>query len=253
MRTASISCGTVRYVRSNPLYLLTVYLDGDIAYADYWLKEEIQGFLPNTTIAEGYKVYETILNAFYNDMASVTAFKPYMVGPGNHEANCDNGGTTDKIKNITYDSSICMPGQTNFTGFRNHFRMPSAESGGVENFWYSFDHGMTHYIQLDTETDLGHGYIGPDEPNGSEGFSEGPFGIMNQQTTWLENDLKSVDRTKTPWVIVGTSSLPLSITPQSNPQPSWPPSVVPQRQERIRHHLLELQGRLRAPSDQIQR
>ncbi|KFY28131.1 hypothetical protein V491_00620 [Pseudogymnoascus sp. VKM F-3775] len=176
--------------------------DGDIAYADYWLKEEIQGFLPNTTIAEGYKVYESILNAFYNDMASVTAFKPYMVGPGNHEANCDNAGTTDKEKNITYDSSICMPGQTNFTGFRNHFRMPSKESGGVENFWYSFDHGMTHYIQLDTETDLGHGYIGPDEANGTEGFSEGPFGIMNQQTTWLENDLKSVDRTKTPWVIV---------------------------------------------------
>lgn len=157
-------------------------------------------------------MYESILNAFYNDMAEVTAFKPYMVGPGNHEANCDNAGTTDKAKNITYDSSICMPGQTNFTGYRNHFRMPSEESGGVENFWYSFDHGMTHYIQLDTETDLGHGYIGPDEANGTEGFSEGPFGIMNQQTTWLENDLKSVDRTKTPWVIVGMTSLPPSIT-----------------------------------------
>jgi hypothetical protein len=48
-----------------------------------------------------------------------------------------------------------MPGQTNFTGYRNHFRMPSAESGGVENFWYSFDFGMTHYVQFDTETDLG--------------------------------------------------------------------------------------------------
>jgi hypothetical protein len=48
-----------------------------------------------------------------------------------------------------------MPGQTNFTGYRNHFRMPSSESGGVENFWYSFDFGMTHYVQFDTETDLG--------------------------------------------------------------------------------------------------
>lgn len=72
-----------------------------------------------------------------------------MVGPGNHEANCDNGGTGG------YTASICVPGQTNFTGYRNHFRMPSAESGGVENFWYSFDFGMTHYVQFDTETDLG--------------------------------------------------------------------------------------------------
>ena len=72
-----------------------------------------------------------------------------VVGPGNHEANCDNGGTG------AYTASICMPGQTNFTGYRNHFRMPSSESGGVENFWYSFDFGMTHYVQFDTETDLG--------------------------------------------------------------------------------------------------
>ncbi|KAL2352240.1 purple acid phosphatase-like protein [Cryomyces antarcticus] len=28
---------------------------GDLAYADYWLKGEIQKFLPNTTIANGYK------------------------------------------------------------------------------------------------------------------------------------------------------------------------------------------------------
>jgi hypothetical protein len=61
---------------------------GDIAYADYWLKEEIQGFLPNTTIADGYKVYESLLNQFYDEMTPITSRKPYMVGPGNHEANC---------------------------------------------------------------------------------------------------------------------------------------------------------------------
>jgi hypothetical protein len=37
---------------------------GDIACADDWLKEEIQGFLPNTTIAGGVAVYERILNEF---------------------------------------------------------------------------------------------------------------------------------------------------------------------------------------------
>ncbi|KAF2020392.1 Metallo-dependent phosphatase [Aaosphaeria arxii CBS 175.79] len=176
---------------------------GDIAYADYWLKEEIQGFLPNTTIEEGIKVYESILNDYYNELASVSAFKPYMVGPGNHESNCDNGGTTDKRYNYTYTSDICMPGQTNFTGYKNHFRMPSTESGGTGNFWYSFDNGMTHFIQLDTETDLGHGFIGPDEVGGSEGQGSGPFNItMDAQTTWLEADLKAINRSITPWIVV---------------------------------------------------
>lgn len=61
---------------------------GDIAYADYWLKEEIQGYLPNTTIADGYKVYGSLLNQFYDEITPLTSVKPYMVGPGNHEANC---------------------------------------------------------------------------------------------------------------------------------------------------------------------
>ncbi|KAH8691669.1 Metallo-dependent phosphatase-like protein [Talaromyces proteolyticus] len=177
---------------------------GDIAYADYWLKEEIQGYLPNTTIADGYEVYESLLNQYYDELVPITSKKPYMVGPGNHEANCDNGGTTDKAHNISYTVSICAPGQTNFTGFRNHFRMPSAESGGVENFWYSFDNGMVHYIQFDTETDLGHGLTGPDEVGGSEDEDSGPFSqIKDAQLKWLEGDLASVDRRKTPWVVVG--------------------------------------------------
>ncbi|KAJ8152537.1 hypothetical protein LV165_006976 [Aspergillus fumigatus] len=98
------------------------------------LKEEIQGFLPNITIADGAKVYESLLNQNYVELAVITAQEPYMFGPGNHESNCDNDGTTDRVHNITYNVGICMPGQTNFTGFRNHFRMPSAQSGGVENF-----------------------------------------------------------------------------------------------------------------------
>ena len=53
--------------------------------------------------------------------------------------------------------------------------MPGKESGGVGNFWYSFDHGMAHFIQLDTETDLGHHLTAPDEPGGVEEEDSGPF------------------------------------------------------------------------------
>lgn len=48
---------------------------GDIAYADYWLKEEIQGYLPNTTTDQGAAVKEAILNAFFDEMVNVTSLK----------------------------------------------------------------------------------------------------------------------------------------------------------------------------------
>lgn len=163
------------------------------------LKEEIASYLPNTTIAGGAAVYEHINNAFYDELTPITSYKAYMVSPGNHEANCDNGGTTDKKTGVAYTEAICPVGQTNFTGYRNRFRMPSGPSGGLESFWYSYDHGMTHFVSIDTETDLGHGLLGPDE--GSPEFG-GPFAMKNAQVEWLTNDLASVDRTKTPWVVV---------------------------------------------------
>lgn len=61
------------------------------AYADYVFKEEGQGYLPNTTNAEAAVVYEEILNAFYDEMEPISANKPYMVGPGNHDSNCVSG------------------------------------------------------------------------------------------------------------------------------------------------------------------
>lgn len=180
-----------------------IWHPGDIAYADYWLKMQIQGFVPEVNISDGHIVYEAILNDFYDEMAVVTESKPYMVGPGNHEANCNNGKALDKERNISYNVSVCSPGQTNFTGYKNHFRMPSDVSGGTDNFWYSFDHGMAHFIQLDTETDLGHGYIGLDEIGGAEHEGAEPVNAtMNAQTDWLAADLASVDRSKTPWIIV---------------------------------------------------
>jgi hypothetical protein len=48
---------------------------GDIANADYWLKEEIQNYLPTTTTAQGATVYESILNAFFDEMEPITQQK----------------------------------------------------------------------------------------------------------------------------------------------------------------------------------
>ncbi|KFY82131.1 hypothetical protein V500_10800 [Pseudogymnoascus sp. VKM F-4518 (FW-2643)] len=160
---------------------------GDIAYADAWLKEEKAGYIPlNKT--DGGAEYDKILNQFYNQTEEISSIKPYMVGPGNHEANCDNGS----------DLTICLPGQLNFTGYRTHWNMPSAESGGVGNFWYSFDHGSVHFIQFNTETDFPNA---PDEPGGEGAENAGPFAPSGAQLAWLKKDLASVDRKKTPWVV----------------------------------------------------
>lgn len=80
--------------------------------------------------------------------------------------------------------------------------MPSDISGGVSNFWYSFDYSMVHFLIYDTETDLGTGEIGPEEPGGASGAHDGPFGpTMNAQIDFIEKDLASVNRFLTPWVI----------------------------------------------------
>jgi len=37
-----------------------------------------------TNIQDGVKVYDRILNEFYDQVEGLSSLKPYMVGPGNH-------------------------------------------------------------------------------------------------------------------------------------------------------------------------
>jgi acid phosphatase type 7 len=59
----------------NPSYDFPLARTG-VAYANYWLKEEIQKSLPNTSLAGGAAVYECILNGFYDQITVVTGKKP---------------------------------------------------------------------------------------------------------------------------------------------------------------------------------
>ncbi|THW87973.1 Metallo-dependent phosphatase [Aureobasidium pullulans] len=175
---------------------------GDIGYADYWLDESVAGYLKNYdfSAAQGAVLYEKLNNEFYDEMVPITSTRLYMIGPGNHDSNCDDGVAYWHDEQWVGGSSLCLAGQTNFTGLINHFRMPSEESGGAGNMWYSFNHGMAHFISLDSETDLGNGLGGPDE---GQPLSSGPFGAyQNAQVDWLAADLAAVDRTKTPWIVV---------------------------------------------------
>ncbi|KAF8307936.1 Metallo-dependent phosphatase [Clavulina sp. PMI_390] len=233
---------------------------GDFGYADKWHKELKLGYIPGS-MNESTSLYEGLIEQFYDQLSVVSSVKPYMVGAGNHEANCLDGGHG----NLT-EATFCPPGQTNFTGFINRFglTMPGSSSSSLvaerfglfglnddvnveingkntnpahcqmqrpfvdshlaageascatrttsanvttaaalPPFWYSFDYGMVHFIMITTETDLGNGLIGPDERGGGQGDIDGPFGSYpNQQVDFIDQDLASVNRSVTPWVVV---------------------------------------------------
>jgi acid phosphatase type 7 len=120
---------------------------------------------------------------------------------------------------IDYTTGLCPEGQKNFTDFMHRFEntMPTAFSSSSSNttaqslaskaqslanppFWYSFEYGMVHFVMIDTETDF---TSAPDGPDGSAGLDSGPFGFSGQQIDFLEADLASVDRSVTPWLVVG--------------------------------------------------
>ena len=73
--------------------------------------------------------------------------------------------------------------------------MPSLDSGGVENMWYSFDYGLVHFVMMDSET---YYKFSPEGPLSQVGA--GPFG---DQLGWLKDDLQKANdnRKTTPWII----------------------------------------------------
>ncbi|XP_015775723.1 PREDICTED: probable inactive purple acid phosphatase 2 [Acropora digitifera] len=110
---------------------------------------------------------------------------PYMVGIGNHEQDHLSGGSKDPSG---------APGEGwhpiwgNFgddsggeCGVPMYYRFHMPDNGNAL-WWYSFDYGSVHFVMMSTEHDYRKG---------------------SRQYTWLEKDLKSVDRNKTPWLVLG--------------------------------------------------
>ena len=98
--------------------------------------------------------------------------------PGNHE---DAGGRNSSIS------------QRNFTSYRERFHMPHMQSGSSSNMFYSFDYGLVHFVNIDTESTF---------PGAPEAKGSGPFG---DQAAWLKADLQkaTANRAKVPWILVG--------------------------------------------------
>lgn len=139
--------------------------------------------------------YESAYDKYMDWMENITDSLPYMVVAGNHEVECHSPA-------CLADRGLHEP-LRNFTAYHARFAMPSKESGGVGNMWYSFDYGPVHFVAVDTETD----FDGADEADyGGEGFTPfrcGHFAPDGEYLRWLEADLAAASQRRdvTPWIV----------------------------------------------------
>lgn len=157
---------------------------GDISYADDAFYIRPLGF-----------GYEEIWNLYMNEVQNFTSYFPYMVLPGNHEAECYSPACQLSAKELKKLS--------HFSAYNSRFRMPSVESNGAMNMWYSFNYGPVHFINIDTETDYEDAPL--DEYTWLRFFNKDYNGNFGDQIAWLEADLKKAneERNIRPWILVG--------------------------------------------------
>lgn len=140
-------------------------------------------------------------------MQPITTRVPYMIGVGNHEYDHMEGGGGNKDPSGETTPGGFHPDWGNFGNdsggecgvpTAKRFTMPRTNSSnGV--FWYSYDFANLHTIMISAEHDLHPG---------------------TRQYEWLENDLRSVNRTRTPWVILE------SHRPLYNAEAEWEQNAV---------------------------
>lgn len=169
---------TSNYVKTISDDIVLVLHGGDVGYAD-------DSFLHAG--CETSFCYEQTFDNYMITNEPWTSKIPYMVAPGNHEADChDPACLSDRQRRNKL---------SNFTAYNGRFRMPSEESNGVMNMFYSFNYANMHIVSLDTETDY------PDAPEETSYVL--PCGGFGDQLTWLENDLikANTERELRPWIL----------------------------------------------------
>jgi len=143
----------------------------------YGLGKQIQNghAPPDVTIHIGDLSYATGYasewDRFMAQIEPLSSRSPYMITQGNHER--DYPGSGSAFQGADSGGECGIPTQMRFP-------MPTPSHRQDEG-WYSFEQGPVHFLMLDTEMQLG---------NGSSQFN------------FVLQDLESVNRSVTPWVIV---------------------------------------------------
>ncbi|XP_064383549.1 uncharacterized protein LOC135332138 [Halichondria panicea] len=130
--------------------------------------------------------YEPIWDEYFDQVKTLLAGLPCMVNPGNHESDSPNSDA--------YWQENGSGGECNVP-YVNRFAMPTP---GPQQPWYGFDFGCIHVVMMSTEHD---------------------FTSTSKQYTYLSEHLKSVDRTKTPWLIFG-GHRPMYVDSSNETEPS---------------------------------
>ncbi|KAF4663986.1 hypothetical protein FOL47_005458 [Perkinsus chesapeaki] len=150
-------------------------------YSDDALMHLAQNERLRLTILHGDVSYanghSTVWDQFSAEMESSFAMRhPFVVGVGNHEfvAFTNPDGWFPDFGNYRGPDS---GGECGVPFSHRYHR----GDGINQDYWFSFNFGLVHYVMLSTE----HNYL-----NGSD------------QNEWLDKDLSEVDRSKTPWIVV---------------------------------------------------
>ncbi|KAF0976862.1 hypothetical protein FDP41_004157 [Naegleria fowleri] len=121
-------------------------------------------------------IYQAIWTKYMIMMEQIMPYTSYMVLPGNHE----KGPKLEPYHKF----------ELGFMAYNHRFFMPLRNTSQYgHNMWYSFEHGPITFVSISTETNY---------PNAF--YSE--YNFKGDQLAWLEHTLSSIDRKKTPWVIV---------------------------------------------------
>merc|ERR1711871_834807 len=120
--------------------------------------------------------YAHLWDLFFDLIEPLSSKIAWMVSVGNHERDSPKSGN---VYGSTDSSGEC--GIPTLKRFRMPWYSGSHSMPPNDQPWYSFTFGPVHFIMLSSEHHL-----------------------LGEQKSWLENDLRNIDRTDTPWVVVSS-------------------------------------------------
>uniref|UniRef100_K3WAJ5 Purple acid phosphatase n=1 Tax=Globisporangium ultimum (strain ATCC 200006 / CBS 805.95 / DAOM BR144) TaxID=431595 RepID=K3WAJ5_GLOUD len=129
----------------------------------------------------------SVWDKFFHLIEPYATRTPYMVSIGNHEYVYTSGGDNDPSGGAEPSKKSFHPSWGNYGSDSNGecsvpmYHRFHAPATGKSIYWYSFNYGGVHVVQISTEHNWTRG---------------------SEQYEWLKNDLESVDRSATPWVVL---------------------------------------------------
>ncbi|KAJ0407146.1 hypothetical protein P43SY_001104 [Pythium insidiosum] len=134
--------------------------------------------------------YEQTINRWMLSLEPMQLLVPYMIVPGDRDAACE------ELQCLFRESK--RRHLNGFRAFNSRFRMPSIESNGARNMWYSFDQGDVHFIVLNSESKS------ESNRDDSEGQTSNGTLAFEHQLVWLREDLRKAyaHRRDVPWIVV---------------------------------------------------